>query len=290
MRPIRPRFLMDGIGSGVSPIAYFSTRRVYSPYTGPLINVIRASDSTTRDIYYLSNGALDIYDLSRFLSGTTGTVVTWYDQSGGGYHVTQASSSLRPAIQKQTSGLWAVVQTATTNSLLQSANGNTLIDYNKPMSVAMVTTPLQTGGGNVLQGLWSAGTGVNKRINAGLHGSDEFLAVQTVAGTPSEFSGGLVPSSTNLNVVTFQYSGSQSDFGIIPYLNGRYGGTVNSPSALNAFTTHVVNVFNAAGINMNSGLGFYEFIYLSGYLTAPDRVNLELQMSQYYNVPGGNPA
>lgn len=74
------------------------TVKLRTAYTGNALNVIRASDSTTLDIGFLPDGRLDAPALATFLVGTTGKVVTWYDQSGNGNDVTQATDANRPLI------------------------------------------------------------------------------------------------------------------------------------------------------------------------------------------------
>lgn len=68
-----------GIAAGV--------RRLSSTYTGPLMRIIRASDSSVTDISYDTSGHLDTAAISTFCSGTTGYILYLYDQSGNGYNV-----------------------------------------------------------------------------------------------------------------------------------------------------------------------------------------------------------
>jgi hypothetical protein len=66
--------------------------------TQKAINVIRASDSATQDILILTNGNLDVASAAAFGAATTLKVVIWYDQSGNGNDVTQATNAKRPAL------------------------------------------------------------------------------------------------------------------------------------------------------------------------------------------------
>lgn len=61
----------------------FGIRRLSGSYTGALIRIIRASDSTEMDIGYIGED-LDASAVSSFCSGTTGYIVKAYDQSGNG--------------------------------------------------------------------------------------------------------------------------------------------------------------------------------------------------------------
>ena len=88
--------IVDAVG-GVAPATCYGTLLLKSNYAGKAINVIRASDGTTTDIGFV-NGKLDTAALDAFLSGTTGKVVTLYDQSGGGFNATQTNDANRPSI------------------------------------------------------------------------------------------------------------------------------------------------------------------------------------------------
>lgn len=62
----------------------FGVRRMNSAYTGPLIRIVRASDSGETDIGAIGEG-LDVASISSYCSGTTCYVGKAYDQSGNGY-------------------------------------------------------------------------------------------------------------------------------------------------------------------------------------------------------------
>ncbi|UFR01329.1 ricin-type beta-trefoil lectin domain protein [Streptomyces sp. Go40/10] len=71
--------------------AHSTTRALYASYTGPLYQVRRASDNTTRDVGVLSAGGYaDAAAQDSFCAGTTCLITILYDQSGRGNHLTQA--------------------------------------------------------------------------------------------------------------------------------------------------------------------------------------------------------
>jgi non-reducing end alpha-L-arabinofuranosidase len=71
--------------------AHGTTRALYAAYNGPLYQVRRSSDNTTRDIGVLSaGGAANAATQDSFCSGTTCVITIIYDQSGRGNHLTQA--------------------------------------------------------------------------------------------------------------------------------------------------------------------------------------------------------
>ena len=77
--------------------AAYSLRLLDNTYTGDAIVVRRSSDNTTQNIGFVNN-ELDTASLESFCSGTDGFVTTWYDQSGNGYNVAQATASAQPQI------------------------------------------------------------------------------------------------------------------------------------------------------------------------------------------------
>lgn len=77
--------------------AAYSLRLLDNTYTGDAIVVRRASDNTTQSIGFVNN-ELDTAALESFCSGTDGFVTTWYDQSGNGNDVVNATASQQPKI------------------------------------------------------------------------------------------------------------------------------------------------------------------------------------------------
>jgi len=79
--------------SGGTPCvaAHSTTRALYGTYNGPLYQVRRASDNTTKDIGLLSAGGyVNAAAQDSFCSGTTCVITVIYDQSGRGNNLTQA--------------------------------------------------------------------------------------------------------------------------------------------------------------------------------------------------------
>ncbi|MDH6222549.1 arabinofuranosidase catalytic domain-containing protein [Streptomyces pseudovenezuelae] len=71
--------------------AHSTTRALYASYNGPLYQVRRASDNTTRDVGVLSAGGYaDAAAQDSFCSGTTCLITIIYDQSGRANNLTQA--------------------------------------------------------------------------------------------------------------------------------------------------------------------------------------------------------
>ena len=88
-------YVLDGI-SNVA--AAYSLRKLRSAYAGSAVRVRRSSDSTEQDIGFDGSGEFDSAAFSSFVGGGTGFVKTWYDQSGNGRDLTQATTANQPAI------------------------------------------------------------------------------------------------------------------------------------------------------------------------------------------------
>jgi hypothetical protein len=67
--------------------AHSTVRALYSSYSGPLYQVQRSSDKSTKDIMVLANGFADSATQDSFCSGTTCTIPIIYDQSPNGNHL-----------------------------------------------------------------------------------------------------------------------------------------------------------------------------------------------------------
>lgn len=75
--------------------------RIYSwrkrgNYSGPALKVRRTSDNNTTDIYFDDHGLVDPY-LTTF-AGSTGRLVTWYDQGAAGKHAYQPDPARQPTV------------------------------------------------------------------------------------------------------------------------------------------------------------------------------------------------
>ncbi|MFC4592268.1 arabinofuranosidase catalytic domain-containing protein [Sphaerisporangium corydalis] len=77
--------------------AHSTTRALYGAYNGPLYQVRRSSDNTTRDVGVLgAGGIVNAATQDAFCSGTACLITVIYDQSGRGNHLTQAPRGYWP--------------------------------------------------------------------------------------------------------------------------------------------------------------------------------------------------
>ena len=81
-----------------TPFRAYSLRRLLTSYEGPAIRVRRTTDSAEQDINFTVMGVLDTTALATFADTGSAYVTTWYDQSGGGRHLTQTTTAAQPRI------------------------------------------------------------------------------------------------------------------------------------------------------------------------------------------------
>ena len=101
----------------------YSTRKLRSAYAGSALRVQRSSDSTQLDIGFASNGQLDTTTMLSFVGAGTGTVVTWYDQSGNAIN---ASAGTQPRIVNA--------------GVLETLNGNAAIRFGASSTTNLLYT------------------------------------------------------------------------------------------------------------------------------------------------------
>jgi len=77
--------------------AAYSLRLLDNTYTGDAIRVRRSSDNTEQNIGFVNN-ELDTASLETFAGAGDAFVTTWYDQSGNGNDVVNATASSQPKI------------------------------------------------------------------------------------------------------------------------------------------------------------------------------------------------
>lgn len=121
--------------------AAYSLRKLKTGATN-CIRVRRASDSSEQDIGFVAD-VVDVTSLASFCSGTTGYVVTWYDQSGGARDLTNATAAEQPRIYASgamdtVSGNYALKFTAT--NVLDYSGGFTCMGTGQAASLFTVAS------------------------------------------------------------------------------------------------------------------------------------------------------
>ena len=89
---------LDGLGTTIytQTVGAYALRRLFGLYAGPQVRLRRSTDNAETDVYFNINGSIQNLNLTTWLGGGTGYVTTWYDQSGNGNNVTQATTSKQP--------------------------------------------------------------------------------------------------------------------------------------------------------------------------------------------------
>lgn len=104
-----PSFLLDMVPGAA---AAYGLRRLRSAYNGPIINLRRSSDNAQSDFYASAAGDLETAAITAWLSGATGYVSTWYDQSGNGNNATQTTAADQSNIQTNSLNGHAILASA----------------------------------------------------------------------------------------------------------------------------------------------------------------------------------
>jgi hypothetical protein len=85
---------------GVAALRAYGLRKLNSAYAGKCIKVRRSSDNTTTEIGFTGN-ELNTEALLTFVGAGNGFIETFYDQSGNGYNLTQATTGDQAQIVKE---------------------------------------------------------------------------------------------------------------------------------------------------------------------------------------------
>lgn len=93
--PIQPTPLLLNTYTGAT--SAYSLRKLNTKYAGSAIRVRRSSDNTEQNIGFSGN-SLDVSALTTFVGANNGFIVTWYDQSGNGYNMTNSTATQQPTI------------------------------------------------------------------------------------------------------------------------------------------------------------------------------------------------
>jgi hypothetical protein len=129
-------------------VAYSTSRKLSSTYTGSAFRARKNSDGSQQDIGFVDN-LVDTASLATFLAGTDGGIVTWYDQSGNGADLGGAGGNL-PQIKSGGSLITqAGYQAVTTNGASEYFARTTAFTSNKIVEImclgSLTARPLNNG-------------------------------------------------------------------------------------------------------------------------------------------------
>lgn len=74
----------------------YSFRKLRTAYAGSAVRIRRSSDNAEADIGFDASGDFDTAAAAAHIGGGSGFIKTWYDQSGNGLDISQATAGLQP--------------------------------------------------------------------------------------------------------------------------------------------------------------------------------------------------
>jgi len=253
--PFYPRHYAPVFDGRTDVAGAYSTRSLRRAFTGPLIQIRRSSDSATQDFY--ANGArIDYGAVSAFIGGGSGAVAKWYDQSGNGRNLVQASAALQPAFALLSNGLLGMTFNGVAAQYLQTG----AFTLAQPASFNIVyrrTAAIQTNFEYVFDGI----------------GSATMVLVHNLTG----------PGSPTDNALYAGAWGPQSDNGVsmATGTRGAVGGAFNGASSLlEVNATTVVSATGNAGAGTPGGLT----LGISGALSGSASSSIEVQEWVVFNT------
>lgn len=218
-----PVYILDQLTS--SAAAAYSVRRLRSGYTGKAFNVRRSSDNTTLDIGSASSGDLDVASLLTFCGAGNGFITKWYDQSGNGNDVLQATTTAQPqvvnagALIQGPTGKAALSFNGTSQKLVSAANSVGCPLASASRQVTSVAEPTTTGSNNT-----TFTYGTNAAIGYAFCQATTTLLLEDIYGSNI---GGPAVSASTWYVLQSAINGSTTGYNIV---NGTSGGTLTFTS------------------------------------------------------------
>ncbi|MGE5149907.1 MAG: arabinofuranosidase catalytic domain-containing protein [Rhodospirillaceae bacterium] len=171
--------------------AYSCARQLRQGYTGPLCNIVRASDSTAVDVYARSDGAADVNAMTAFCAGTTCTVATMYEQSGSGSaDAVQTTAANRPALVLKDANLgnrvsmtYGDVSAKSFSVAASAANNNWFSQSNSTLLMAFYKAAASTNLDRIFLKLtgFEVPTGDTFRLNVSASGSAGLFATPNIS-------------------------------------------------------------------------------------------------------------
>ena len=262
--PPTPPFLLDDYPSD----AAYSLRKLSSTYTGDAIRVRRTNDNTEQNIGFDGN-YLDESALSNFCGSNDGRVVTWYDQSGSGFNITQPSAFFQPIIYDGTSGIIKnfnkpAVKFATSQL---KYNANPLMGNSQPYTAVVVVVPNNTSGGR--QAFYDLGYS-NSASEHGVE-SGTFRTNSGQGGTV------ITTVSDNTHYLSFGvFDGTSTNFTI----NGTLHNVTSGGTRANEKIT--LGSYERGQYYLNNGF-IHEFIFYTSDKTS-EKTEIQNNINTYYSI------
>ncbi len=144
---------LDGLNTSGITCAY-ALRRLFGGYAGPHVRIRRGSDNTQLDVSFDKYGYASGF--KEWLGAATAFVVTWYDQSGNGFHGTTGLSTItQPSIAYTGSTNLSILFNGTTDGI-EIGNTAMLKGFEQLTAISTFKTTMSTTG--LLMGKHRGGT------------------------------------------------------------------------------------------------------------------------------------
>jgi hypothetical protein len=294
--PSAAAFLLD---TYTGAAAAYSTRRLYSLYTGAALRVRRDSDDTEQDIGFDSNGDLDTSALATFVgSGNNGYVTKWYGQessggTGSGKDAAQATHGSQPQIYNGSS-----VVTLNGNPAIYTAGGCNLNTGNVNIGVSgdididfFGVLQNDSANGTTSSGLFGLGVAFTagtdrRRVYCFSNDSATLKSVRLYGGNTV-----VTSSATGQVVFNTNYQGGGGAFDV------RFDGAATSVSSFSNTGLNMqqnTSVFCLFSANSSNGGAEYSDSAAVGYIQevvyylsdqgSTNRSGIETNMNNYFSV------
>jgi len=269
----------------------YSLRKVAdASYLGKAVNVRRSSDSATMDIGFVG-GALDTATLLTFAGSGDAFVVTWYDQSGNGREVTQATAAAQPKIVSA----GALVTNGGKPAVSFDGVDDCLVNSSPVLfaaGVATVAQVLSAPTGTAQARVWTESTSTSSGDQYGLLQPDgtttqtraypyPLMTNAFAAGTA-----GLTPTKSFFDGTVHQASAIDTGTSMSSWVDG----AADVSGFTYTRTTSSKNRFTIGGVTRSGslaplGMKFSEFVSFARVLSSADRQSVDASQKAFYGTP-----
>ncbi|AWL09160.1 Non-specific serine/threonine protein kinase [Aquirufa nivalisilvae] len=280
-----PLDLLNLTASSPASVA-FSVRKLSTSYTGKIIQVRRASDNAIVDIGFDSNNELSASSIctvvsagssglsigatltfASFYAGTDVFVSKWYDQSGNGNDLSQASSTNQPQLVSAGS-----IILERNKPFIRFSGTISGTDYRSLALSSAVSTNAQVIVVNKFQSSGNGfllGDATNNNWNSG--SSTNLLFSSTLASS-SIRSGTIYQNGLNISIASAVWNTSLG-------INSVEAQTANSGTSWDNIGRDRLNE------HTTGGGGWSELISFPATLSMADRIKVELTENTYFGIP-----
>ncbi|MBC7863138.1 MAG: T9SS type A sorting domain-containing protein [Bacteroidia bacterium] len=267
----------------VNAAAAFSLRKLYCSYVGFAIQV-RRSTGGTQDIGFTANGDLDTASLKTFVGANSAFVTIWYDQSGNGRNLAQATNANQPRIVNagtvhRQNGQPAIFLDGTNYYMTQAT-----LTVSNPYTLNTVASRTASNGGHQRLLHLSAATDVYGYLGTYI-GNYATFAGNGVA-TWNDIAANAPATSVGASSAVLTSVVSAGAGGLLPYINGTAQTAKNGTMALTSTGFVMGATYNATNVNQLWTGYISEFEIFTSALSTTDRQFLEWNQAQYYTITG----